>query len=169
MHILMTGSDGQLGRALHKVLERTPGTRLTLWTIFDHDITDPAAADWIADAAPDVVVNAAAWTDVDGAEANPATAFAANTMGPKYLAEGCARCGAAMVQVSTNEVFPGNLADLLGKSPSGTVRGAALPVDQLTNDIGEKFRLVKRNKVAALVGEYLPAVCRQGGQSLLQF
>lgn len=68
-----------------------------------------------------------------------------------------------------NEVFPGNLADLLGKSPSGTVRGAALPVDQLTNDIGEKFRLVKRNKVAALVGEYLPAVCRQGGQSLLQF
>lgn len=66
-------------------------------------------------------------------------------------------------------VFPRDLADLLGKSPSGTVRGAALPVDQLTNDIGEKFRLVKRNKVAALVGEYLPAVCRQGGQPLLQF
>jgi dTDP-4-dehydrorhamnose reductase len=107
MHILMTGSDGQLGRALHRVLERTPGTRLSLWTINDHDITDPAAAGWIADVAPDVVINAAAWTDVDGAEANPALAFAVNTMGPKYLAEGCARCGAALVQLSTNEVFPG--------------------------------------------------------------
>jgi dTDP-4-dehydrorhamnose reductase len=44
---------------------------------------------------------------VDGAEANPQAAYAANTLAPKYLAEGCARCGAALLQVSTNEVFGG--------------------------------------------------------------
>ena len=66
----------------------------------------PWPARWPA-LAPDLVINAAAWTDVEGAEENPDAAYAANALGPKYLAEGCARCGAPLVQVSTNEVFPG--------------------------------------------------------------
>jgi dTDP-4-dehydrorhamnose reductase len=56
---------------------------------------------------PDVLINAAAWTNVDGAEANPDAAYAANALGPKYLAEGCAACNALLVHVSTNEVFAG--------------------------------------------------------------
>jgi dTDP-4-dehydrorhamnose reductase len=68
--------------------------------------------------APDVVINAAAWTNVDGAESNPAGAYAANTLGPKYLAEGCAACGAALVQVSTNEVFPGSRVSFIASTTS---------------------------------------------------
>ncbi len=67
-----------------------------------------AATSSVVALAPDVVINASAWTNVDGAEANPDAAYAVNALGPKYLAEGCARCGAALVQVSTNEVFPGH-------------------------------------------------------------
>ena len=107
MHVLITGAFGQLGRSLQAVYNQQPTARLTLWEIGDHDIADPAAAQWVAELAPDVVINAAAWTNVDAAEANPDAAYAANTLAPKYLAEGCARCGAALVQVSTNEVFPG--------------------------------------------------------------
>jgi dTDP-4-dehydrorhamnose reductase len=107
MHVLITGALGQLGRALQVCYHQQPDTRLTLWEITDHDIANPAATQWVAELAPDVVINAAAWTNVDGAEANPDAAYAANTLAPKYLAEGCARCGAALVQVSTNEVFPG--------------------------------------------------------------
>lgn len=106
MHLLITGSRGQLGRALENHF--APTHRLTLWSRPAHDIADPACADAVAALAPDVVINAAAWTNVDGAESAPDDAFAANALGPKYLAEGCARCGAALVQISSNEVFAGN-------------------------------------------------------------
>jgi len=107
MHVLLVG-DGQLGMALRKVFETTPQHEVTIWRQPTFDMTLPATADEVAALAPDVVVNAAAWTNVDGAEANPDAAYAVNALGPKYLAEGCARCGAALVQVSTNEVFPGH-------------------------------------------------------------
>ncbi len=105
MHVLITGANGQLGRALQERLQSAH--RLTLWTRREWDVSDPAITDAVVQAAPDVVINAAAWTNVDGAESQPEAAFAVNALGPGYLAAGCARCGAAMVQVSTNEVFPG--------------------------------------------------------------
>jgi dTDP-4-dehydrorhamnose reductase len=104
-HILIAGANGQLGRAL--VSQFASADRLTCWTRPGHDIADPAIATAVAEARPDVVINAAAWTDVDGAEEAPEDAFAVNALGPKYLAEGCARCGAELVQISTNEVFAG--------------------------------------------------------------
>ncbi len=105
MHILITGSRGQLGQALHTYFG--PSHQVTLWSRPQHDIAHPATAHALAALAPDVVINAAAWTNVDGAEAAPDAAFAANTLGPKYLAEGCASCGAILVQISSNEVFAG--------------------------------------------------------------
>jgi dTDP-4-dehydrorhamnose reductase len=81
--------------------------QLTLWSRPEYDIAAPGIADQVARLRPDVVINTAAWTNVDGAEANPAAAYAANALGPKYLAEGCQRCGATLVQMSTNEVFAG--------------------------------------------------------------
>ena len=104
-HILIVGASGQLGQALKAQFDST--ARLTCWTRPRYDITDPAIGDAVAELAPDVVINAAAWTDVDGAENAPQFAFEVNALGPKYLAEGCARCGGALVQISTNEVFAG--------------------------------------------------------------
>lgn len=105
MHLLITGGRGQLARALHTHFN--PIHRVTLWSRPEFDIAAPGVAEAVAELAPDVVINAAAWTDVDGAEAAPEAAFAANALGPKYLAEGCAACGAALVQISSNEVFAG--------------------------------------------------------------
>ena len=106
MHVLVIG-DGQLGGALRQVFETTSHHQLTIWRQPTFDMTLPATADDVAALAPAVVINAAAWTNVDAAENNPAAAYAVNALGPKYLAEGCERCGAALVHVSTNEVFPG--------------------------------------------------------------
>ncbi len=105
MHILITGANGQLGRALCRALDN--GHRITAWQRPTYDISCPDIATQVSQLAPDVVINAAAWTNVDGAEHSPSDAYAVNALGPKYLAEGCAACGAAMVQVSTNEVFAG--------------------------------------------------------------
>jgi len=70
------------------------------------DITDaPAVADAVA--GHDVVVNAAAWTDVDGAETQEDAATAINGDGPAHLAAACAQHGAALIHVSTDYVFSG--------------------------------------------------------------
>ena len=105
--ILITGANGQLGQALATQFDFAG--KLTCWTRPRYDIADPAIADAVAETAPDIVINSAAWTDVDGAEEAPRFAFDVNALGPKYLAEGCARCGGALVQISTNEVFAGEV------------------------------------------------------------
>jgi dTDP-4-dehydrorhamnose reductase len=105
MHVLVVGAAGQLGRAVSRHL--ADQHQITPWTRSDHDVADPQIADAVAAQKPDLVINAAAWTDVDGAESAVDAAFAANALGPKYLAEGCLRCGAVLLHVSTNEVFAG--------------------------------------------------------------
>ncbi len=108
MHILILGARGQLGQALCDAYQTEANCTLSQWARPDYDITAPEITTAIAKLRPDVVINAAAWTNVDAAEIDPNAAFAANALGPKYLAEGCDRCGAMLVQVSTNEVFAGD-------------------------------------------------------------
>jgi dTDP-4-dehydrorhamnose reductase len=74
------------------------------------DITS-AAAVREAVAGHDVVVNAAAWTDVDGAEADEARALAVNGTGAAHIAAACAESGAVLVHVSTDYVFAGDATE----------------------------------------------------------
>lgn len=104
MRVLVTGAAGMLGRdlvpALRRSAEVTACDRATL------DLTDAAALP-DAVAGHDVVVNAAAWTDVDGAEAREAEATAVNGHAVAGLARACAATGARLLQISTDYVFPG--------------------------------------------------------------
>jgi dTDP-4-dehydrorhamnose reductase len=77
----------------------------------DLDVTNADAVQKaITDARPDVVVNCAAWTDVDAAEEHQDAAFAVNAVGPANIARACAMRSAALVHLSTDYVFDG-LAD----------------------------------------------------------
>lgn len=105
VHLLIVGANGQLGRALQA--ECGPKHELTLWGHAEADISDAAIVAKIGALQPDLVINCAAWTNVDGAEQEPDAAFAANALGAFHLATACAASGAALVQVSTNEVFAG--------------------------------------------------------------
>jgi dTDP-4-dehydrorhamnose reductase len=107
MRMLITGSAGMLGRAVvgharrlgHDVI---PLTRRQL------DVTDSVAVRRaVVGAAPDAVVNCAAWTDVDGAEASEPAALAANGAGAGHVARAAAEAGARVVHVSTDYVFDG--------------------------------------------------------------
>jgi dTDP-4-dehydrorhamnose reductase len=102
--ILVTGAAGMLGRDLSAALQDRPHTALSRAQL---DITD-AAAVRAAVAGHDVVLNAAGWTDVDGAETNEEAATAVNGDAVVHLAEACAATGAVLVQVSTDYVFPGD-------------------------------------------------------------
>jgi dTDP-4-dehydrorhamnose reductase len=105
MRIIITGHKGQLGKALQEALK---GETLFGVDLPEHDITDRhAIAQAIADFAPQVVIHTAAMTNVDGCERDPDAAYRINGLGTQNVALSCQRCGAAMVYVSTNEVFDG--------------------------------------------------------------
>ena len=76
------------------------------------DVTDAAAVEAaVRRAGPDVVVNCAAWTDVDGAEASPDAALEVNGAGAGNVARAAAGCGAWTVHVSTDYVFDGSKSE----------------------------------------------------------
>jgi dTDP-4-dehydrorhamnose reductase/glucose-1-phosphate thymidylyltransferase short form len=102
-NILILGANGMLGHDLTTVF---PGARLCGHK--DLDITDGAAVKaYILEMKPDLVINAAAYTNVDGCEDDPETAFAVNGDAPGYIAAACREVGAVLVHYSTDYVFDG--------------------------------------------------------------
>lgn len=111
MRIAVTGAGGRLGAAVVRAGAQA-GHELTGWTRSDFDLDRPQRIGELLDAAgPDVVVHAAAWTDVDGCARDPDLALARNGMAAGSVADACASRGASMVLVSTNEVFDGTRTD----------------------------------------------------------
>lgn len=106
MKILVTGAGGQLGRAL---LERSPpDTHCIGLTRTDLDLTDSAAVRTLVEHyAPNVVINAAAYTAVDRSEQEPKIAFAVNSAGVRALRLAAEAVGAHFVHISTDFVFDG--------------------------------------------------------------
>ncbi len=116
MRVLVTGAGGQLGLDL---LEAFTDHDVVGMAHADLDVSDEAAvADAVAFHTPQLVVNAAAWTDVDGCEEDPARAHRVNALGPWWLARACARLDATLVTVSTEHVFSGP-APTDGDTPRG--------------------------------------------------
>lgn len=106
MRILVTGAAGMLGTDLAQDLG-VAGARVTTATRTELDLTD-ADACLKAVERHDVVVNAAAWTAVDDAEAHEADAFAVNAVGAANIARACEAGGARLVHISTDYVFAGD-------------------------------------------------------------
>jgi dTDP-4-dehydrorhamnose reductase len=107
VRIAVTGAAGMLGQAV-VAAAREHGHEVAALHRDAADVTDAAAvAAALRDAAPDAVVNCAAWTDVDGAEADEDGATAVNGAGAGNVAAGAAAAGARIVHVSTDYVFDG--------------------------------------------------------------
>ena len=103
--ILVTGAGGQVGSevALHLPHHDVIALDRAGCDLADRHSVEQA----VAAAAPVAVVNCAAWTDVDGCEADPQRAVLINALGVRHLAAACARAGAHLVHVSTDYVFSG--------------------------------------------------------------
>jgi len=105
MRIAITGSNGQLGRALQHVLTNDD---LMLVDLPEHDITDLSGITRaLDDFGPEVIIHAAAMTNVDACESDPALAHRINVLGTRNVAVAALQNDAAMVCVSTDYVFPG--------------------------------------------------------------
>lgn len=117
MRILVTGQAGQLARSLAARAAAYPQLTVMLSGRPDLDLERPGTlAAALASAAPDLVINAAAFTAVDQAEDEPDRAFLANAQAPGVLAEAARGAGAGFVQISTDYVFDGTKAGAYDES-----------------------------------------------------
>lgn len=105
MKLLITGAGGQLGQALQGVLTAHEIVALGRDRLDVTSLSEVDAA--VAGYRPDLVINAAAWTNVDGAESDAAGAWRLNAVGPRNLAIATARHGLPLMHVSTDYVFDG--------------------------------------------------------------
>ncbi len=106
MRILVTGAGGQLGLELKDSLAKDH--EVVALTRKQLDIADaPAVERALEEHGPELVVNAAAYTNVDGCETEPNLAYRVNALGPRNLAQSCERRGGELLHVSTNYVFDG--------------------------------------------------------------
>ncbi|MGY0834715.1 dTDP-4-dehydrorhamnose reductase [Azospirillum argentinense] len=107
MKVLILGTSGQVGTELMRAAW-PQGTELVGLARPDVDMARPETVEAaVAAHAPDLVVNATAYTAVDKAESDQETAFAVNRDGPARLAASCAACGIPLIHISTDYVFDG--------------------------------------------------------------
>ena len=124
MKIMITGSNGQLGNELHSILKTgkseigempkaLEGAKIFAVDVDTLDITDnDAVRRYVLEKKPNVIINCAAMTNVDGCESDYETAFKVNAMGVRNLAQAAKANDAKFIHISTDYVFAGD-----GKRP----------------------------------------------------
>lgn len=111
MKILVTGANGQLGRALQKVLINEE-IELLLTDTKEMDITDANSVKKVFNKfEPEIVINCAAFTNVDKCETEEELAFKINAEGPRNLVKMCLEYDACLVHISTDYVFDGEKSE----------------------------------------------------------
>lgn len=119
MKILITGAKGQLGSQIINIIKKgsseigeisseVKNAKIIGIDVQELDITDITATKaYIKEVKPDVVINPAAYTNVDGCETNEDLAFKVNSLGARNLARACEEIGAKLIHISTDYVFNG--------------------------------------------------------------
>lgn len=168
MKILITGSNGQLGNELQKIVstgkaeigavsEEIKNAEVFAMDVDILDITNLEQVKKVLnEVKPDVVINCAAATNVDGCEANQDLAFKINSLGPRNLAMVAEELGAKIVQVSTDYVFSGvgeaplKECDLV--APVSVYGKTKLLGEEFVRDFSSKYYIVRTAWLYGYVG-----------------
>ena len=168
MKILITGSNGQLGNELQKIVatgtaeigsdsEEIKNSEVFAMDVDTLDITNLEQVKKVLnEVKPDVVINCAAATNVDGCEANQDLAFKINSLGPRNLAMVAEELGAKIVQVSTDYVFSGVGETPLKESdlvaPVSVYGKTKLLGEEFVRDFSSKYYIVRTAWLYGYVG-----------------
>ncbi|SDF71637.1 dTDP-4-dehydrorhamnose reductase [Sporolituus thermophilus] len=144
--VLITGANGQLGRALQR--QFSGKYALVLCDLSELNITSfTACRDAVRTYRPDIIINAAAYTNVERAEDEPDAAYAVNAIGAHNLALACRESGTKLVHISTDYIFDGEKGAAYGEydSPNPlSVYGKSKHLgEQLIRDTGGRYFIVR--------------------------
>ena len=158
MKILITGSNGMLGHDLANALE---GHELILTTSKTLDITDKDhTIEFICDGEPDIVINSAAYTDVDGCEENHDLAYAVNGEGVRNLAMACREIDCPFVHISTDYVFDGSATEPIAEDgeigPISIYGKSKLQGEEAIQEILDKYFIIRTAWLYGLNGKNFP-------------
>ena len=158
MKILITGSNGMLGHDLCEVFD---SHELILTTSKTLDITDQShVMDFICDIKPDIVINSAAYTDVDGCEENKDLAYSVNGDGVKNLALACREIDACLVHISTDYVFDGSATEPIAEDgqigPISVYGKSKLRGEEAIQEILDKYFIVRTAWLYGINGKNFP-------------
>lgn len=169
MKILITGSKGQLGNELQDIIrtgkaeigevsEEIKNSQVVALDVEDLDITNlDQVKKVLLEEKPDVVINCAAATNVDGCESNEDLAFKINTLGPRNLAMVCEELGAKIVQVSTDYVFSGvgtkPLTEYDLTAPYSVYGKTKLAGENFVKELSSKYYIVRTAWLYGYVGK----------------
>jgi dTDP-4-dehydrorhamnose reductase len=166
MKLLITGAAGMLGQDVQAAAQAA-GHDLVAYARAELDITDPAAlAAVVQRSRPDVVINCAAYTNVDGAEADAAAAEAINGHGAGNVAAAAAAAGAWTVHISTDYVFDGTKREPYVESdpvaPASVYGRTKLHGEQAVADAApEAHSIVRSSWLFGTGGPCFPATIRR--------
>ncbi|HZD03244.1 MAG TPA: dTDP-4-dehydrorhamnose reductase [Actinomycetes bacterium] len=168
MRVVVTGAGGRVGSDLVRAFADVK--EVVALRHADLDIGDwPAVAATIGGLEPDLVLNAAAWTDVDGCEADPDRAFRDNCLGPRHLALACREVDAELVHLSSDYVFDGQARvtrpDGYGEydltAPVNVYGRSKLAGERAVRDVWSRHYLVRTSWVYGRVaGSFVAAMIR---------
>ncbi len=170
MRILITGSRGQVGSQLMNILNsgkteigELPHELKEVDVIGksskELDITNfDKVRSFIGELKPDAVINAAAYTNVDGCESNEELAYAVNAYGAKNLAIACEDIGAKLAHISTDYVFEG-----IGNTPFNEYDE---PSPQSINRISKRINHCKKQKLVMGLKNYKEESRKNWGKNL---
>ena len=169
MKLLITGGNGQLGNELKSILttgkaEIGPcpidykNCEAVYLDVDKLDITNMDQVNEVVDAEkPDVIINCAAFTNVDGCEKTKDAAFKVNAIGPRNLAMAAERTGAKIVQVSTDYVFSGvgstPLCEADMPAPVSAYGTTKLLGEEYVRDFSTKYYIVRTAWLYGYVGK----------------
>lgn len=146
--IIITGCNGQLGRALNEVYAGNTEIECINTDVEQLDITDIDAVMRLArEVKPYAIINCAAHTNVDLCETQADSAYRINAIGPRNLSIAAAETGAKMMQISTDYVFPGDAQqpytefDAVG--PTSMYGATKLAGEQMVRDFAQKYFIVR--------------------------
>ena len=153
MRIAITGARGQLGRGL---TESFQGHELLLIDLPEHDVTQRDIIPLISDFGPELVIHAAAMTDVDGCEREPDVAYRVNALGTRNVALSCQRCDAPMLYISTDYVFDGTsdepYLEYDEPNPTSVYARSKLAGEEFVRDLLKRFYVVRTGWLYARYG-----------------
>lgn len=183
--ILLTGCNGQLGRAIQKgygdTVEFLRTDFIDAEGITRLDISDiDQVMNFARAEKPDAIINCAAFTNVDGCETNEDAAFKANAIGPRNLAIASRETGAKLIHVSTDYVFEGNgtrpYVESDTPNPVSAYGRTKLAGEQFVRDFADRYFILRtawlygdgKNFVKTMLGaaqsrDEVSVVCDQKG------